>query len=64
MSLAGPSREGLAVARESLDGIIAGPVPVGWSDVDYALKATGRAELTADEQASLGVLAARFPLLG
>jgi uncharacterized protein (TIGR03083 family) len=63
-SLAGPSREGLAAARETLDGIIAGPVPVGWADVDYALKATGRVELTAEDRTSLGVLAARFPLLG
>ena len=62
--LAGPSREGLAAARETLDGIIGGPVPVDWADTDYALKATGRAELTAEDRASLGALAARFPLLG
>jgi uncharacterized protein (TIGR03083 family) len=63
-SLAGPSREGLAVARETLDGILGEPVPVGWADVDYALKATGRAELTAEDRARLGALTARFPLLG
>jgi uncharacterized protein (TIGR03083 family) len=63
-SLAGPSGPGLAVARETLDGALGEPVPVGWDDVDYVLKATGRAGLTADDRAGLGVLAARFPLLG
>jgi uncharacterized protein (TIGR03083 family) len=63
-SLAGPSGPGLAVVRQTLDGILGEPVPVGWGDVDYVLKATGRAELTAGDRASLGVLAARFPLLG
>jgi Mycothiol maleylpyruvate isomerase N-terminal domain len=63
-SLAGPSRPGLAVARETLDGLLGEPVPVGWDDVDYVLKATGRAGLTAADRAGLGVLAARFPLLG
>jgi hypothetical protein len=32
--------------------------------VSYVLKATGRAELTDDDRASLGALATRFPLLG
>jgi hypothetical protein len=39
------------------------PVPVGWDDVSYALKASGRTELTADDRVGLGVLADRFPLL-
>jgi hypothetical protein len=63
-SLAGPSGPGLAVARETLDGALGKPVPVGWNDVDYLLKATGRVELTDGDLASLGVLATRFPLLG
>lgn len=62
--LAGPSGPGLEVARETLDGLLGEPVPVGWDDADYVLKATGRAELTANERACLGGLAARFPLLG
>ena len=62
--LAGPSRPGLAVARETLDGVLGKPVPVGWDGVDYVLKATRRAELTDSDRASLGALAARFPLLG
>src|SRR5258705_497362 len=43
-SLAGPSGPGLAVARETLDGVLGKPVPVGWDDVGYVLKATGRAD--------------------
>jgi hypothetical protein len=62
--LAGPSGPGLAVTRETLDGALGQPVPVAWDDVDYVLKATGRAELTDGDRASLGVLASRFPLLG
>jgi hypothetical protein len=63
-SLAGPSGPGLAAARATLDGALGQPVPVGWDDVDYVLKGTGRAELSAGDRISLGVLAARFPLLG
>ena len=63
-NLAGPSGPGLAVARQTLDGILGQPVPVDWSDMDYVLKATGRTGLTAGDRVTLGVLAARFPLLG
>jgi uncharacterized protein (TIGR03083 family) len=63
-SVSGPSGPGLAVARETFDGMLAEPVPAGWDDVSYALKASGRAELTADDRLRLGVLADRFPLLG
>ena len=63
-SLAGPSGPGLAVTRETLDGVLGQPVPVGWDDVTYPLKATGRAELTDGDRASLGELADRLPLLG
>lgn len=63
-ALAGPSGPGLAVTRETLDGVLGQPVPAGWDDVEYALKATGRAQLTADDRARLGPLADRFPLLG
>jgi uncharacterized protein (TIGR03083 family) len=62
--LSGPSGPGLAVTRETLDGALGEPGPVGWDDVDYALKATGRVELTAGDRAGLGILAVRFPLLG
>jgi uncharacterized protein (TIGR03083 family) len=63
-ALGGPSRAGLAIVRETLDGLLGQPVPVGWADADYALKGTGRTELTADDRTSLGALAACFPLLG
>ncbi len=63
-NLSGPSGPGLAVARETFDGMLGEPVPVGWDDVSYALKAGGRTELTADDRVGLGVLADRFPLLG
>jgi hypothetical protein len=62
--LAGPSGPGLAVARETVDGILGQPVRAGWDDVGYALRAGGRMELTADDRACLGALAGRFPLIG
>jgi uncharacterized protein (TIGR03083 family) len=62
--LAGPSGEGLAVARETFDGILGRPVPASWDDVGYALKASGRVQLTADDRACLAALTDRFPLLG
>ena len=45
--LAGPSAQGLAVARETFDGILGRPVPASWDDVSYALRAGGRVQLTA-----------------
>jgi uncharacterized protein (TIGR03083 family) len=62
--LAGPSARGLAVARETFDGILGRPVPASWDDVGYALRAGGRVQLTADDRSCLGALADRFPLLG
>jgi uncharacterized protein (TIGR03083 family) len=62
--VAGPSAQGLAVARETFDGILGQPVPASWDDVEYALKAGGRVQLTADDHVSLGAWADRFPLLG
>jgi hypothetical protein len=63
-TLTGPSGVGLAIVRETLDGMLGQPVPAGWDDVGYALKATGRAQLTAEDRARLGALADRFPLFG
>jgi hypothetical protein len=40
------------------------PVPPGWDDAEYLLKATGRTPLTGDDRTRLGALADRFPLLG
>jgi hypothetical protein len=47
-----------------IDGLLGQPVPTGWDDVGYALKAAGRAQLTAEDRARLGALADRFPLFG
>lgn len=58
--LAGPSGPGLAMARQTFDGILGQPGPVSWDDVGYALKAGGRMPLAADDRACLGALADRF----
>jgi uncharacterized protein (TIGR03083 family) len=63
-TLAGPSGPGLAVTRDTLNGVLGQTVPTGWDDASYALKATGRAQLTPDDRTRLGALADQFPLLG
>jgi uncharacterized protein (TIGR03083 family) len=63
-ALAGPSGPGLAITRATLDGLGGQPVPPGWDDAEYVLKATGRTPLTGDDRTRLGALAGRFPLLG
>ncbi|MFF8288809.1 maleylpyruvate isomerase N-terminal domain-containing protein [Streptomyces sp. NPDC016309] len=60
----GPSPEGLAEVRRTLDGLLGHPVPVRWDDAHYARAATGRAPLTPAERAALGADAERFPLFG
>jgi len=60
----GPSQEGLAVVRLTLDGLLRDSVAHSWDDAAYALAATGRAALTSADQVALGPLASRFPLLG
>jgi hypothetical protein len=59
-----PDAEGLAVVRQTLDGILGQRVPAPWDDIAYALKATGRSMLTPGDHELLGQLAGRFPLLG
>jgi uncharacterized protein (TIGR03083 family) len=63
-ALAGPSGPGLAITRATLDGLGGQPVPPGWDDAEYVLKATGRTPLTGDDRTRLGAPADRFPLLG
>lgn len=58
----GPAPAGLAVVRETLDGLLGRPVPVDWSDEHYARAATGRAPLTPEERRALGKDAERLPL--
>ncbi|MFV0132188.1 maleylpyruvate isomerase N-terminal domain-containing protein [Streptomyces sp. HMX87] len=60
----GPAPAGLAVVRDTLDGLLGRPVPLDWSDEHYARAATGRAPLTGAERRALGADADRFPLFG
>lgn len=60
----GPSAAGLAATRTSLDGLLGHPVPVDWTDAQYARAATGRAPLTSSERGLLGPDAERLPLFG
>jgi hypothetical protein len=62
--LVGPGAEGLAAVCLTLDGLLGEPVPASWDDAAYALKGTGRAQLTSSDRDRLGPLATRFPLLG
>ena len=49
-----------------LDGLLgeARPAALGWADVEYIEAGTGRRPVSAEERATLGELADRFPLLG
>lgn len=59
-----PAEAALRVVRRVLDGLLGTPTPTSWDDVTYALKGTGREPLTAEDRATLGELAERFPLTG
>ncbi len=54
----------LEIARLTLDGLLGRPLPLAWDPTTYALKATGRMAVDADELDRLGPLAERLPLLG
>ncbi|MFE5399902.1 maleylpyruvate isomerase N-terminal domain-containing protein [Streptomyces sp. NPDC056580] len=60
----GPSAEGLAAVRATLDGLLGRPAPPWWSDSHYARVGTGRAALTDTDRGALGAAAHRFPLFG
>ena len=49
-----------------LDGLLGEgrPAALGWTDVEYIEAGTGRRPISAEERATLGGLAERFPLLG
>jgi mycothiol maleylpyruvate isomerase-like protein len=59
-----PPPASLAVTRQTLDALLGEQAPVGWDDVTYALKGTGRLPLTGEERGALGPLAERFPQFG
>ncbi|GAA3625014.1 maleylpyruvate isomerase N-terminal domain-containing protein [Kineosporia mesophila] len=58
----GPPASALHLVRQTLDGLLGHPEPVGWDDVTYALTGTGRRALTGDETRKLKDDAVRFPL--
>ncbi|MFD1832040.1 maleylpyruvate isomerase N-terminal domain-containing protein [Streptomyces desertarenae] len=60
----GPSREGLAEVRRTLDGLLGRPAPASWDDAHYARVATGRAAPSDADRAWLGADARRLPLFG
>ncbi|MFF7355773.1 MULTISPECIES: maleylpyruvate isomerase N-terminal domain-containing protein [Streptomyces] len=60
----GPTAQGLAAVRTTLDGLLGRPGLPDWSDEHYARVGTGRAALTEAERAALGTVADRFPLFG
>ena len=60
----GPAAGPLAEVRRVLEGLLGGPLPARWDDVTAALRGTGRAPLTQDDRADLGLDAERFPLFG
>ncbi|WP_433141122.1 maleylpyruvate isomerase N-terminal domain-containing protein [Actinomadura nitritigenes] len=62
-SVAGPSAEALAAARALLEGIAGAAFPGSFSDTDALLVGTGRRAASGAEEAALGGLAARVPLI-
>ncbi|HEY1919902.1 MAG TPA: maleylpyruvate isomerase N-terminal domain-containing protein [Streptosporangiaceae bacterium] len=63
-ALPDPAATGLALVRRTLDGLLGVNPATGWDDTAYALKGTGRKELTPQDRAILAGLADRFPLFG
>ncbi|WP_405782914.1 maleylpyruvate isomerase N-terminal domain-containing protein [Streptomyces sp. NBC_00859] len=63
-SAAPPAEDALGCVRATLDGLLGRPVPLEWSDQQYARAATGRLPLSAGEKEQLGTDAERFPLFG
>ncbi|MFC0039912.1 maleylpyruvate isomerase N-terminal domain-containing protein [Actinomadura rayongensis] len=62
-SIAGPPADTLAAARTALEEIAGAAFPTSFSDADALLVGTGRRTPTPAEQAALGDLAARLPLV-
>lgn len=57
-----PGAEALAVTRLTLDGLLGASPPADWNDVEYALKGTGRLELSEADRSVLGARAEQCPL--
>lgn len=57
-----PEAAPLALVRRTLEGLAGSWLDLGWDDVTYALKGTGRERLTETERERLGHLADALPL--
>ncbi|GHE78405.1 maleylpyruvate isomerase [Amycolatopsis deserti] len=62
-SVPGPPADGLAASRAMLEKIAGAAFPASFSDADALLVGTGRRAPTEAEQAALGELAGRVPLV-
>ena len=62
-SAAGPPAETLTATRASLEKIAGAPIPASFSDGEALLVGTGRRVPTDAEEAALGELAAKIPLV-
>ena len=62
-SAAEPPAETLAAARALLEKIAGAPIPASFSDKNALLIGTGRRAPTGAEEAALGELAAKMPLV-
>jgi uncharacterized protein (TIGR03083 family) len=58
--------DGLGITNAILRGLMGADLPrdLGWDEVTFMEKGSGRGELTAEERGILGRLAGRFPLMG
>jgi hypothetical protein len=63
-SVPAPDAASLALVRRVLDGLLGTPLPGAWDDRTYALKGTGRLEVTAAERLAIGPIADQLPLFG
>ena len=59
-----PDPGALEITKHVLDGLLGASAPPDWDLETYILKGTGRALLTASDEAALGPSVERFPLLG
>ena len=61
-----PTRDGMAITTEILAGILGDALPegLGWDDLTFVEKGTGRAAVMEADREALGALADRFPLMG
>jgi uncharacterized protein (TIGR03083 family) len=60
------SEAGVRITKEILLGLLGQELPeaLGWDDLTFVEKGSGRGAITNDERAILGSLADRFPLMG